>query len=146
MISPCLWKLLTCLLTTLECETHLWKFSEAHLNHTAYLCNNMGKSKEISQDVRRRTVDVHQSRSSLRATSRGLKGPRSGLCLNNYVQLKYKHHEECPAITIIRIGGAWVLLCFVNECILVLNVHVNPRLEKLTYLPKHCCALYCMGQ
>lgn len=45
------------------------------------------------------------------------------MCLNNYVQLKYKHHGECPAITI---KGARFLLCFGNECILVLNVHVNP--------------------
>ncbi|CDQ83892.1 unnamed protein product [Oncorhynchus mykiss] len=49
----------------------------------------MGKSKEISQDLRRKIVDLHKSGSSLGAISKCLKVPRS------FVQTivhKYKHH------------------------------------------------------
>ncbi|KAI4873237.1 hypothetical protein NFI96_022814 [Prochilodus magdalenae] len=39
----------------------------------------MGKSKEISQDIRKRIVDLHKSGSSLSAISRCLKVPRSSV-------------------------------------------------------------------
>ena len=42
-------------------------YFKAHLTHTASLCNIMGKSKEISQDIRKRIVGLHKSGSSLAA-------------------------------------------------------------------------------
>uniref|UniRef100_A0AAZ3QNS3 Transposase Tc1-like domain-containing protein n=1 Tax=Oncorhynchus tshawytscha TaxID=74940 RepID=A0AAZ3QNS3_ONCTS len=49
----------------------------------------MGKSKEISQDLRKRIVDLHKSGSSLGAISKHLKVPCSSV---QTIVLKYKHH------------------------------------------------------
>jgi predicted transcriptional regulator len=49
----------------------------------------MGKSKEISQDLRKKCVDLHKSGSSVGAISKRLKVPRSSV--QTIVQ-KYKYH------------------------------------------------------
>ena len=49
----------------------------------------MEKSKEISQDLRKKTVDLHKSGSSLGANSKSLKVPRSSV---QTIVRKYKHH------------------------------------------------------
>nr|2M8E_A Chain A, SLEEPING BEAUTY TRANSPOSASE [synthetic construct] len=50
---------------------------------------SMGKSKEISQDLRKKIVDLHKSGSSLGAISKRLKVPRSSV---QTIVRKYKHH------------------------------------------------------
>ena len=54
------------------------------------LLDIMGKSKEISQDLRKKIVDLHKSGSSLGAISKCLKVPRSSV---QTIVSKYKHHE-----------------------------------------------------
>lgn len=94
---------------------------KAHLKHTASLCNIMGKSKEISQDIRKRIVDVHKSGSSLGAISRCLKVPRSSV---QTIIRKYKHHGNVqPSYR----SGRRRVLCPRDERALVRNVHINPR-------------------
>ena len=56
---------------------------------SASLLGIMGKSKEISQDLRRKIVDLHKSGSSLGAISKCLKVPRSSV---QTIVHKYKHH------------------------------------------------------
>ena len=53
------------------------------------LLDIMGKSKEISQDLRNKIVDLHKSGSSLGAISKLLKVPRSSV---QTIVRKYKHH------------------------------------------------------
>jgi hypothetical protein len=50
----------------------------------------MGKSKETSQDLRKKIVDVHKSGSSLGAISKCLKVPRSS------VQTPWDHEDVIP--------------------------------------------------
>ena len=56
---------------------------------SASLLDIMGKSKETSQDLRKTIVDLHKSGSSLGATSKCLKVPRSSV---QTIVRKYKHH------------------------------------------------------
>ncbi|KAI4883205.1 hypothetical protein NFI96_011063 [Prochilodus magdalenae] len=56
----------------------------------------MGKSKEISQDIRKRIVDLHKSGSSLVAISRCLKVPRSSV-QNNYTLSNKKDGNVQPS-------------------------------------------------
>ena len=56
---------------------------------SASLLNIMGKSKEISQDLRKNIVDLHKSVSSLGAISKRQKVPRSSV---QTIVRKYKHH------------------------------------------------------
>ncbi|CDQ76082.1 unnamed protein product [Oncorhynchus mykiss] len=56
---------------------------------SASLLDIMGKSKEISQDLRKTIVDLHKSGSSLGAISKRLKVPRSSV---KTIVRKYKHH------------------------------------------------------
>ena len=56
---------------------------------SASLLDIMGKSKEISQDLRNVFVELHKSGSSLGAISKCLKVPRSSV---QTVVDKYKHH------------------------------------------------------
>ena len=56
---------------------------------SASLLDIMGKSKEISQNLRNKIVDLHKSDSSLGAISKCMKVPRS--CVQTIV-CKYKHH------------------------------------------------------
>uniref|UniRef100_A0AAZ3PNX5 Transposase Tc1-like domain-containing protein n=1 Tax=Oncorhynchus tshawytscha TaxID=74940 RepID=A0AAZ3PNX5_ONCTS len=59
------------------------------LKLSASLLDIMGKSKEISQDLRKNIVDLHKSGSSLGAISKHLKVPRSSVLT---IVCKYKHH------------------------------------------------------
>ena len=117
----CLWKLLMGLLTVFELIRHTPVDFKAHLKHTASLCNIMGKSKEISQDIRKRIVDFHKSGSSLGAISRCLKVPRSSV---QTIICKYKHHGNVQPS--YRSGRRRVLRPR-DERALVRNVHINPR-------------------
>ena len=56
---------------------------------SASLLDIMGKSKEISQDLRKRIVELHKSGSSLREISKCLKVPCSSV---QTIVHKYKHH------------------------------------------------------
>ncbi|XP_062276707.1 uncharacterized protein LOC133981862 [Scomber scombrus] len=81
----------------------------------------MGKSKEISQDIRKRIVDFHKSGSSLGTISRCLKVPRSSV---QTIIRKYKHHGNVqPSYR----SGRRRVLCPRDERALVRNVSINPR-------------------
>ena len=54
-------------------------YFKAYLLTQASLHDIMGKSKEISQDLRKKIVDLHKSGSSLGAISKCLKVPRSSV-------------------------------------------------------------------
>ncbi|KAI4871438.1 hypothetical protein NFI96_013064, partial [Prochilodus magdalenae] len=81
----------------------------------------MGKSKEISQDIRKRIVDLHKSGSSLGAISRCLKVPRSSV---QTIICKYKKDGNVqPSYR----SGRKKVLCPRDERALVRSVHINPR-------------------
>ncbi|KAI4889187.1 hypothetical protein NFI96_032652 [Prochilodus magdalenae] len=81
----------------------------------------MGKSKEISQDIRKRIVDLHMSGSSLGAISRCLKVPRSSV---QTIICKYKKDGNVqPSYR----SGRKKVLCPRDERALVRSVHINPR-------------------
>ncbi|KAI4887825.1 hypothetical protein NFI96_006698 [Prochilodus magdalenae] len=81
----------------------------------------MGKSKEISQDIRKRIVDLHKSGSSLGAISRCLKVPRSSV---QTIIRKYKTDDNVqPSYR----SGRKKVLCPRDERALVRSVHINPR-------------------
>ena len=65
-------------------------YFNAFFKLSASLLDIMGKSKEISQDLRKQIVDLHKSGSSLGAISKGLKVPRSSV---QTIVHKYKHHD-----------------------------------------------------
>ena len=71
---------------------YLWMYFKAYLQTQclfAWHGKIMGKSKEISQDLRKKIVDLHKSGSSLGAISKRLKVPRSSV---QTIVCKYKHH------------------------------------------------------
>ncbi|KAL2099419.1 hypothetical protein ACEWY4_005899 [Coilia grayii] len=81
----------------------------------------MGKSKEISQSLRQRIVDMHKSGSSLGAISRCLKVPRSSV---QTIVRKYKQHGNVqPSYR----SGRRRVLCPRDERALVRTVRINPR-------------------
>ncbi|KAI4874693.1 hypothetical protein NFI96_021612 [Prochilodus magdalenae] len=81
----------------------------------------MGKSKEISQDIRKRIVDLHKSGSSLGAISRCLKVPCSSV---QTIICKYKKDGNVqPSYR----SGRKKVLCPRDERALVRGVHINPR-------------------
>ena len=81
----------------------------------------MGKSKEISQDLRKITVDLHKSGSSLGAISKCLKVPRSSV---QTIVRKYKHHGTTqPSYR----SGRRRVLSPRDERTLVRKVQINPR-------------------
>ncbi|KAI4892706.1 hypothetical protein NFI96_001735 [Prochilodus magdalenae] len=81
----------------------------------------MGKSKEISQDIRKRIVDLHKSGSSLGAISRCLKVPRSSV---QTIISKYKKDGNVqPSYR----SGRKKVLCPRDERALVRSVRINPR-------------------
>ena len=81
----------------------------------------MGKSKEISQDLRKKSVDLHKSGSSLGAISKHLKVPRSSV---QTIVRKYKHHGTTqPSYH----SGRKRVLSPRDERTLVRKVQINPR-------------------
>uniref|UniRef100_A0AAZ3QG17 Transposase Tc1-like domain-containing protein n=1 Tax=Oncorhynchus tshawytscha TaxID=74940 RepID=A0AAZ3QG17_ONCTS len=91
---------------------------------SASLLDIMGKSKEISQDLRKNIVDFHKSGSSLGAISKCLKVPRSSV---QTIVRKYKHHgttqQSYPS-------GRRRVLSPRDEHTLVRKVQINPRTAK----------------
>ena len=83
----------------------------------------MGKSKEISQDLRKTIVDLHKSGSSLGAISKHLKVPRSSV---QTIVRKYKHHTMQPSYR----SGRRHVLSPRDERTLMRKVHLNPRTAK----------------
>uniref|UniRef100_A0AAZ3RB43 Transposase Tc1-like domain-containing protein n=1 Tax=Oncorhynchus tshawytscha TaxID=74940 RepID=A0AAZ3RB43_ONCTS len=82
---------------------------------------DMGKSKEISQDLRKEIVDLHKSGSSLGAISKRLKVPRSSV---QTIVRKYKHHGTTqPSYR----SGRRRVLSPRDESTLVQKVQINPR-------------------
>uniref|UniRef100_A0AAZ3NPA6 Sleeping Beauty transposase HTH domain-containing protein n=1 Tax=Oncorhynchus tshawytscha TaxID=74940 RepID=A0AAZ3NPA6_ONCTS len=80
----------------------------------------MGKSKEISQDFRKKTGD-HKSGSSLGAISKCLRVPHSSV---QTIVCKYKHHGTTqPAYR----SGRRRILSPRDERTLVRKVQINPR-------------------
>ncbi|CDQ63196.1 unnamed protein product [Oncorhynchus mykiss] len=81
----------------------------------------MGKSNEISQDLRKQIVDLHKSVSSLGAISKCLKVQH--LSVQTIVR-KYKHHGTTqPSYR----SGRRRVLSPRDECTLVQKVQINPR-------------------
>ena len=88
---------------------------------SASLLDIMGKSKQISQDLRKKIVDLHKSGSSLGAISKCLKVPRLSVYT---IVCKYKHHGTMqPSYR----SGRRCVLSPRDECTLVRKVHINPR-------------------
>ena len=54
-------------------------YFKAYLKHSASLLDIIGKSKELSQDLRKKCVDLRKADSSLGAISKHLKVPRSSV-------------------------------------------------------------------
>ncbi|XP_051984725.1 uncharacterized protein LOC127645217 isoform X2 [Xyrauchen texanus] len=79
------------------------------------------KRKEISQDLRKKIVDLHNSGSSLGAISKRLKVPRSSV---QTIVRKYKHHGTTqPSYR----SGRRRILSPTDERSLVQKVQINPR-------------------
>jgi transposase len=85
------------------------------------LLDIIGKSKEISQGLRKQIGDLHKSGSSLRAISKRLKVPRSSV---QTIIRKYKHHgtTQPPYRSEQR-----RVLSPRDEHTLVKKVQINPR-------------------
>ena len=85
------------------------------------LLDNRGKSKEISQDLRKKCVDLHKSGSSLGAISKHLKVQRSSV---QTILRKYKHHGTTQQS---YCSGRRRVLSPKDERTLVRKVQINPR-------------------
>uniref|UniRef100_A0AAZ3RRF8 Sleeping Beauty transposase HTH domain-containing protein n=1 Tax=Oncorhynchus tshawytscha TaxID=74940 RepID=A0AAZ3RRF8_ONCTS len=81
----------------------------------------MGKSKEISQDLRITIVDIHKSGSSLGAFSKCLKVPHSSV---QAIVRKYKHHGITQ---LSNHSGRRRVLSPRDERTLVRKVQINAR-------------------
>ena len=92
---------------------------------SAALLDIMGKSKEISQDLRKNIVDLHMSGSSLGEISKCLKVPRSSV---QTIVRKYKHHGTTQPS--YRSGRRHVLSLRDDAKSLVRKVQINPRTGK----------------
>ena len=90
-------------------------------SNSVLLLDIIGKSKEISQDLRKNIVDLHTSGSSLGAISKLLKVPRSSV---QTIVREYKHHGTTqPSYRL----GRRCNLSPRDECTLVREVQINPR-------------------
>ena len=90
-------------------------------SNSASLLDIIGKSKEISQDLRKIIVDLHKSSSSLGAISKHLKVLRSSV---QTIVHKYKHHGNTqPSYR----SGRRRVLSPRDEHTLVRKVQINPR-------------------
>ena len=88
---------------------------------SASLLDIMGKSKEISQDLRKNIVDLHKSGSSLGAISKCLNVPRSSV---QTIVRKYKHYGTTqPSYH----SGRKRVLAPRDEWTLVRKVQINHR-------------------
>ena len=88
---------------------------------SASLLDNIGRSKEISQNKRKQIVNLLQSGSSLGAISKHLKVPRLSV---QTIARKYKHHGTM--LPSYRSGRKHVLSPR-DERTLVKKVQINPR-------------------
>lgn len=92
-----------------------------YLEHTAFLFDTMGKSKEISQDIRKEIVQLYKSGSSLWTSYRCLKVLRSFV---RTVIYKYRHNGNVqPSYCSERRQ----VLCPEDEWIWVQNVQQKPK-------------------
>ena len=92
-------------------------YFKAYLQLSVSLLDIMGKSKEISQDLRKKIVDLHKSG----AISKRLEIPRSSV---QTIARKYKHHGTTqPSYR----SGRRCVLSPRDERTLVRKVQINPR-------------------
>uniref|UniRef100_A0AAZ3PTG4 Paired domain-containing protein n=1 Tax=Oncorhynchus tshawytscha TaxID=74940 RepID=A0AAZ3PTG4_ONCTS len=82
----------------------------------------MGNTKEISQDLRKKIVDLHKSGSSLGEISKCLKVPRSFV---QKIVSKYKHHGTTQPS---YLSGRRHVLSPRDDRTLVQKVQINPRI------------------
>uniref|UniRef100_A0AAZ3RCG7 Sleeping Beauty transposase HTH domain-containing protein n=1 Tax=Oncorhynchus tshawytscha TaxID=74940 RepID=A0AAZ3RCG7_ONCTS len=95
--------------------------SRPTLKLSASLLDITGKSNEISQDLRKKIVDLHKSGSSLGASSKRLKVPHSSV---QTIVHKYKHHGTTQ---LSYCSGRRRVLSPRDERTLVQKVQINPR-------------------
>jgi transposase len=88
---------------------------------SASLLDIMGKSKEISQDLRNKIVDVHKSGSSMGAISKRLKVPCSSV--QTRVRKDKHHGTTLPSYH----SGRRRILSPRDEHTLVRKVQITPR-------------------
>ena len=99
----------------------LYHHSRPTFKLSASLLDIMGKYKEISQDLRKKIVDLHKSGSSLGTISKRLKTPHSSV---QTIVCKYKHHGSMqPSYR----SGRRLVLSPRDERTLVRKVQINPR-------------------
>uniref|UniRef100_A0AAZ3S6D4 Transposase Tc1-like domain-containing protein n=1 Tax=Oncorhynchus tshawytscha TaxID=74940 RepID=A0AAZ3S6D4_ONCTS len=96
-------------------------FSRPTFKLSASLLDIIGKSKEISQDLRIKMVDLHKTGSSLGAISKRLKVPCSSI---QTIVRKYKHHGTTQPS---YLSGRRRILSPRDERALVQKVQINPR-------------------
>ena len=88
---------------------------------SASLLDIMGKSKEISKNLRKKSVDLHKSGSSLGAITKRLKVPRTSV---QTIVRKYRHHGTTqPSYR----SGRRRVLSPRDERTMVRKVQINPR-------------------
>ena len=92
-------------------------YFKAHLKHIASICNIMGKSKEISQDIRKRILDLHESGSSLGEMSRFLKVPRSSVQTSINTMGMSSHHtaQEGDGFCGPEMNVLWSEMCISTQ-------------------------------
>ena len=99
-------------------------FSRPTFKLSASLLDIMGKSKEISQDLRKETVDLHKSESSLGEISKRLKIPCSSV---QTIVRNYKHNGTTQPSYHSRRRR---FLSPRDERTLVQKVQINPRTKE----------------
>ena len=99
----------------------LWMYFLSTFKLSASLLDIMGKSKEISQNLRKKIVDLHKCGSSLGAISKYLKVPHPSV---QTIVHTYKHHGTTqPSYH----SGKRHVLPPRDERTLVRKVQINPR-------------------
>ena len=95
--------------------------SKPTFKHSVSLLDIMGKSKEISQDLRKEFVDLHKSGSSLGGISKRLKVLRSS------VQTILRKYEHYGTTQLSYRSGRRRVLSPRDERTLVRKMQINPR-------------------
>ena len=91
-------------------EVYLWMYFKDYLKTSASLLDIIGKSKEISQDLRKTIVDLHKSGSSLGAISKRLKVPHSSV--QTIVWPRSRHTaQEGDAFCLLEMNVLWCEKC-----------------------------------